>query len=105
MGAQANNLTVRLWAASGLVGCVISGSLTAFVWMTRSIFICPPAWPGLFLAWAAIAAGYEPRGRLAGGAVITVGNAEVYTLLFFFVIRAEVVSRGRLGRYLLRWLA
>jgi hypothetical protein len=104
MGNRANHLRIRLWAVSGLVGCLISGALTALVWITRTIFLFPPAWPGLFLAWGVVAVGYEPRGRFAFGAVITIGNAIFYALLFFCVIRAEVVSRGPLGRWFLRWL-
>lgn len=68
-------------------------------------FPFPSYGPGLFFAWAVVAVGYDPRGRFAGGAVITIGNAVFYALLFFFVISAEVVARGRLGRWFLRWLA
>jgi len=89
--------------ASILAGCAISVVLDVFMAMLGVAYYFPPFWPGLFFSLTVIIAS---RGESwANGihiALVTVGNAAFYTWVSLRVLKAEVVSRGPLGRRLLR---
>ena len=86
-----------------LFGCAISGVLTAFVTVTRIAFYFPPFWPGLFFSWIVIVVCHgELWASQLGLSLVVIGNAVFYAWMSQWVIKAEVVSRGPVGRYILR---
>jgi hypothetical protein len=92
---------VRQWVVGVVVGCAISGILTATVLATRLAFYFPPFWPGLFLAWIVIIVSHgESSGSHFGILLATVGNAALYAWVSLRIIKAEVSAGGRVGRYL-----
>jgi len=93
---------MRLCITSLLLGGAVSCSFTAFVWLTRAIFYFPPVWPGLFFSWAVFVVGGRHWADCFGIVELTFGNAAFYAWLSFRVLKADVVSRGRLSRYFVR---
>ncbi len=98
-----DEVRMRLWITSLLIGGVLSCAFTALMWLTRAIFYFPPVWPGLFLAWSVVVASLGQHWADRFGVVLlTLGNTAFYAWLSFRVMKAEVVSRGRLSRYFVR---
>lgn len=93
---------MRVWVTSVVIGCVVSGMLSAWISASRVALYFPPFWPGLFFAWAVIIIAGEQCGRTCFAILTSTGNAAFYGLLTSRVIRAEIRSRGRLSRYFLR---
>ena len=96
-------LRKRLWLTSLLVGCAISCVLTFTMWIMKIGPWFPPFWPGWFLAIVAVVLGHgqqwDSRVDLA---LVTIGNAAFYAWIFLRVIKADLASRGRIGRHFLR---
>ena len=97
---KTDKLRIRVWVTSFVVGCVISGILTALMWATRTAFCFPPFWPGLFFSWGVIIVFQgEQWGRAFFGIVATMSNAAFYAWLTSRVSVAEIRSHGRLSRH------
>jgi hypothetical protein len=95
-----HRLTMRLLVTSLALGCIISTVLTAFVALTRVAFYFPPFWPGLFFSWIVIIVSHgELWSDRVGLSLVAIGNAVFYAWIFFRLVKAEVVSRGPLGRF------
>ena len=99
---EAKEMRMRRCITSLLVGGAVSCSFTAFVWLTRAIFYFPPVWPGLFFSWTVFVVGGRHWADCFGIVELTFGNAAFYAWLSFRVLKADVVSRGRLSRYFVR---
>ena len=95
-------LRMRLWLTSLLAGCAISCLLTFTMWIIKIGPWFPPFWPGWFLAIATVVVGRgEQWGSRVSLALVTIGNAAFYAWVFLRVIKADVASRGRIGRHFL----
>lgn len=91
-----------MYCASIAIGCVVS-LLVLGVSVTGIGLWFPPFWPGLWFSWLiVILCRGESWPRLVGSILVTLGNATFYSWLSYRVVKAEALSRGRLGRILLR---
>jgi hypothetical protein len=93
----------RLLLASALLGSFISCVLSAAMWTLKIGPWFPPFWSGWFLAIVAtVLNGGHWENNWTGIAITTIGNAVFYALISFWVIRADAVSHGTIGRHFLR---
>jgi Na+/glutamate symporter len=92
-----------MYATTVLIGCAVSVLMTITMWLTRLGFLFPPFLPGLLFSWVVIIIRHgESWTKLVGISIATLGNAALYSWLSYPLIKADVLARGPLGRFLLR---
>jgi hypothetical protein len=80
---------------------MISLLLTLAMRVTKGAFWFPPVWPGLFLTWAVMIVRHASlSGDRVGTLVFSIGNSLFYVWFSYRVFKAEMLSRGAIGRIL-----
>jgi hypothetical protein len=88
--------------ASALFGSFVSSVLSAAMWTLKIGSWFPPFWPGWFLAIASMVVNGGHWDKWTGITITTIGNAIFYAFISFRLIRSDVMSNGRIGRFFLR---
>jgi hypothetical protein len=95
------HLRVRLWTASIFLGCSVAYALKLITSPGEYGFYFPGTQPGWLVMWAVSAIAPEPLGRELKMAIVTAGNALFYSVLTLRILVADLLSRGRLGQWML----